>query len=265
MEISSRQSRIIAAARASGRVVVEELAAEFDVTPQTIRKDLNELCQRGLLARVHGGAVPARSVSNVGYEQRRALAAEQKIRIGEAAARHIPENCSLFINIGTTTEQVARSLYHHKGLVVITNNINVVNILSGAPSKELILAGGVVRQTDGGIVGEATVDFIRQFKVDYAVIGTSALDHDGSILDFDYREVQVARAILENARQSILVADVSKFERTAPVRIAHVSQLDMVVMDAPPPDPFVEICNAADVMLEIAGAAELPNREATSG
>lgn len=253
MEVSDRQREAEDLARRTGRVGVEDLALRFTVTPQTIRRDLNDLCARGLLGRVHGGAVPAHSVSNFGYAERRVLAAEAKRRIGMAAAALIPENCSLFINIGTTTEQVARALYDRRDLAVITNNINVVNILSGAPGKEIIIAGGVVRAADGGIVGEATVDFIRQFKVDFAVIGASALDEDGSILDFDFREVKVAQAIMQNARNTVLVADAMKFGRTAPVRIAHVSALDRMVTDEPPPAAFAAICRAHDVRVVIAG------------
>ena len=252
MELPERHQGILGLARRAGRVGVEELAGHFAATPQTIRRDLAELCARGLLARVHGGAVPAHSVSNLGYAERRVLAADAKRRIGEACARLIPENCSLFINIGTTTEQVARALYGHRDLVVITNNINVVTLFGGAPGKEIIVAGGVVRPTDGGIVGEATVDFIRQFKVDFAVIGASALDEDGSILDYDYREVKVARAIMENARRTILVADAMKFGRTAPVRIGHVSALAAIVTDAAPPEPFARECRAHEVRIVVA-------------
>ena len=94
------------------------------------------------------------------------------------------------------------ALRGQQGLMVITNNINVVNILQGHEAIEVIVAGGVVRHSDGGIVGEAAVDFIRQFKVDYAVIGASAIDEDGTLLDFDYREVKVAKAIIGNAPAS---------------------------------------------------------------
>jgi len=258
MELTGRHREIIEMARLAGRVSVEGLAEGFAVTPQTIRRDLNELCARGILARVHGGAVPAHSVSNFGYEERRVLAADAKRRIGERAARLIPEHCSLFINIGTTTEQVARALSAHRDLVVITNNINVVNILSGTPGKELIIAGGVVRPSDGGIVGEAAVEFINRFKVDIAVIGASAVDIDGAILDYDYREVTVAQAILANARRTILVADAMKFSRTAPIRISDAAEIDTLVTDAPPPAPFRAICKAHGVAIEIAseGAAD---------
>ena len=105
--------------------------------------------------------------------------------------------------------------------MVITNNINVANRMRVYPGIEVVIAGGVVRGSDGGVVGEAAVDFIKQFKVDYAVIGASAIDHDGALLDFDFREVKVAQAIIANARHVILVSDATKFERTAPVRIGH--------------------------------------------
>jgi DeoR family glycerol-3-phosphate regulon repressor len=255
MELTARQNEILAQAVADGRVGVAELAERHGVTPQSIRRDLNELCTLGLLARVHGGAMPANSVSNVAYAERRNLASEAKRLIGEAAARLIHDNSSLIVNIGTTTEQVARALWDRRNLVVITNNINVVNILSGSPAKELILAGGVVRQTDGGVVGEAAVEFIHQFKVDVAVIGASALDEDGAVLDFDYREVSVARAIISNARRTILVADHQKFERTAPVRICDISRIDVFVTDRDPPRRFREACRREGVDIEVAARA----------
>ena len=237
--ISPRQHQILALSRQLGSVTVEDLAQRFDVTPQTIRKDLNELCDLRLLARTHGGAMLASGVENLAYEARRMMATTEKVVIGRHAANLVPNNCSLFINIGTTTEEVARALIHHEGLLVITNNIHVATILMPRPKIEVILAGGVLRKSDGGIVGEAAVDFITQFKVDHAVIGASALDEDGAMLDFDYREVRVAKAIMQNARNVMLVADATKFTRTAPVRIGQLSDVDVFVTDQSPPEPIV--------------------------
>jgi DeoR family glycerol-3-phosphate regulon repressor len=250
--LTPRQADILGRARQVGRVEVEGLSSHFDVTPQTIRKDLNELCERRLLQRVHGGAIYPSGASNYAYDSRRMLAADGKQRIGVRIAALIPDNSSIMLNIGTTTEQVARALLRHEGIMAITNNINVAHILREAPSGEVVIAGGLVRKSDGGIVGEATVDFIKQFKVDYAVIGASAIDLDGSILDYDYREVRVAREIVGHARQTILAADAMKFERNAPVRIAHLSDIDILVTDQPPPEPIVEICREANVGIEIA-------------
>jgi len=261
--ITPRQIEILNIAREKGRVNVEELAERFSVTPQTIRKDLNDLCDRRMLQRVHGGAVLASGVENMGYEARNTLALEQKRRIGLRTAALLPDNCSLFINIGTTTEQVARSLTSHRGLLVITNNINVANILRPSPGIEVIIAGGLVRRNDGGVVGEATAEFINQFKVDYAVIGASAIEEDGAILDYDHREVRVAQAIIRNARRVVLVADSMKFARSAPVRIAHLSQINIFVTDSPLPPALDEIARQHGVQVEI--AAERGAEEAALG
>ncbi|HWA42824.1 MAG TPA: DeoR/GlpR family DNA-binding transcription regulator [Hypericibacter adhaerens] len=250
--LSERQMEILNLARAQRRVSVDELAEKFSVTSQTIRRELNDLCQRQMLQRVHGGAVMLSGIENVSYDSRRVLAPDAKRRIGVKAASLIPGNCALFINIGTTTEQVAHALTNHVGLVAITNNINVANILRPAHGIEVIIAGGVVRRSDGGIVGEATVDFINQFKVDYAVIGASAIDPDGTILDYDYREVWVSQAIMRNARQVILVADAMKFRRSAPMRIAHFSQINVFVTDEELPQPLARIAAESGVQVEIA-------------
>ncbi|MEM8793550.1 MAG: DeoR/GlpR family DNA-binding transcription regulator [Pseudomonadota bacterium] len=255
MAYSFRHDEIIEVARAVGRVTVEDLAERFDVTPQTIRRDLTELCQSGLLSRVHGGAVLTSGRSNIGYSMRREMAEEEKRAIGRLCAAAIPDNASLFINIGTTTEAVARELLHHKNIMAITNNLNVANILAENDECEVVVAGGVLRRSDGGLVGEATGDFFQQFKVDYAIIGASAIDDEGTLLDFDYREVRVAQAIIANARMTFLVSDHSKFSRSAPVRIVNLAELDGFFTDAPPPEPIVEICKTHDIHLAVADSA----------
>ena len=250
-----RQAKIVELARQQGEVSVEELVAAFDVTPQTIRKDLNVLCDRGALKRTHGGAMHPSGVENVEYEARRQIAPAEKRAIGRAAATLIPDHASLFINIGTTTEAVSQALVEHRGLMVITNNINVANHLRVVPNTEVVIAGGVVRPSDGGIVGEAAVDFIRQFKVDFAVIGVSGIDPDGALLDFDFREVKVAQAIIANARHVIVVADSTKFTRTAPVRIGHLSQAHSFITDICQVDTIRQVCADAGIALIETGAA----------
>ena len=249
MFLPRRHAEIVQMAKDAGRVLVDDLATHFNLTPQTIRKDLNDLCDQRLLTRLQGGALFPTSIENVEYEARRKIAANEKDAIGAAAARLIPDNASLFINIGTTPEAVSKALLDHAGLMIITNNINVANRMRVYPSIEVVIAGGVVRGSDGGIVGEAAVDFIRQFKVDYAVIGVSAIDHYGALLDFDFREVKVAQAIIANARHVILVSDRTKFERTAPVRIAHLSQVDTFITDRCEIPAIRRICVESEVEL----------------
>jgi DeoR family transcriptional regulator, glycerol-3-phosphate regulon repressor len=248
MEIlSERQNKILELARNNGRVEVDDLSSQFTVSPQTIRKDLNDLCDKQLLQRVHGGAVVGSGIENVSYEARRMLAPAAKKAIGISAAELIPDNSSLLLNIGTTTEQVAHALSHHRGLLVITNNINAIDIMKHFPNIELIIAGGQVRRSDGGIVGVAAVDFINQFKVDYAVIGVSAIDEDGSLLDYDFREVRVAQSIIKNARHIILVADSMKFERNAPIRIGHISQISTLVTNKGLSGKLNDICKINNI------------------
>ncbi len=250
--LSERQNKILVLARENGKVDVEKLAATFTVSAQTIRKDLNELCDKQLLQRIHGGAIVGSGIENVSYEARRLLAPGPKKAIGRAAAALIPDNSSLLINIGTTTEQVAHALGQHRGLLVITNNINAIEIMKNFLGIDLIIAGGQVRRSDGGIVGVAAVDFINQFKVDYAVIGVSAIDEDGALLDYDFSEVRVAQAIIKNARHVILVADTMKLERNAPIRIDHISQINTIVINAALPVKLQEICVASGVKVVVA-------------
>lgn len=232
---------------------VDELARRLSVTVQTVRRDVQRLSEAGLLARFHGGVrLPNSTIENIAHHQRENLHAEGKRRIAEAVARAVPNDCSLFINIGTTTEAIAKALMQHTGLRVITNNINVAAILSQNQNSEVIVAGGVVRPRDHGIVGEATVDFIRQFKVDIALIGISGIEADGSLRDFDYREVKVSQAIISHAREVWLAADASKFNRSAMVRVAHLDQVNRLFTDGLPPAPFTDLLTHAQVRCDIA-------------
>lgn len=250
--LTQRQSDILNIARAFGRVMVDDLARRFEVSAQTIRKDLNDLCDQRSLTRIHGGAIIASGVENLAYEARRFVAADEKKAIGVAAAAQIPNGCSLFINIGTTTEEVASALTSHEDLLVITNNLNVAMQLYRHPRVEVIVAGGNVRRSDGAVIGSSAISLIGQFKVDYAIIGASAIDEEGALLDFDYREVQVSQAIIANARSVMLVSDSSKFQRSAPVRIAHLSQIQTFVTDAPLPAGLQTICQARGIEVIVA-------------
>ena len=213
--------------------------------------------------RVHGGAMVASVVANLAYEARKQVAQHSKRLIGEAAARLVPENASLLINIGTTTEEVAKALSNRSGLLVITNNLHVANELYRNKSVQVIITGGSIRQGDGGIVGAVTVAQIQQFRVDMAIIGTSAIDSDGTLLDFDFHEVESSRAIIEHARKIVLVADSSKFSRSAPVKIAELSEIDIFVTDRLPSEEAAEMCRRCGV--EVIEAGDLAESEIGEG
>lgn len=233
MSQTFRHPEILEIARREGKVTVDGLAEHFGVTLQTIRRDLSDLADAGRLERVHGGAVLPSGTTNIGYEERRSLNPEAKSAIARTCAARIPDDISLFLNIGTSTEAVARELLHHSKLMVVTNNMNVANILVANPNCDIIVTGGHLRRADGGLVGNLAVDTISQFKFDLAVVGCSALDGDGDMMDFDFQEVNVSRTILRQSRKTFLVADHTKFSRTAPARIASLADVDAFFTDQP--------------------------------
>jgi len=252
MNQQQRQDAIIELVGRQGYASIEQLTDHFAVTPQTIRRDLNALASEGRLRRVHGGAGLESSTVNTAYATRKTLNLDAKRRIAEAVAGQVPDHASLFINIGTSNELIAEALLDHHGLEVITNNLNVAAILHHKEDFNVIVAGGQVRARDGGIIGEATIDFIHQFKVDIGLIGISGIDDDGSLLEFDYQEVRVAQAIIQNSRQVFLAADYSKFHRNPVVRQGNIGQLDALFTDRAPPDPIVGLLREHGVQVHIA-------------
>lgn len=250
--VDERHVEITTLVRNKGFATIEELSQHFGVTVQTIRRDLNRLDKEGLLIRHHGGAAAQSSVENVSYSQRRVSYFDEKERIARLVASHIPENSSLFLNIGTTTEAVARALTDHKGLRVITNNINVATILSQNTDFQVFITGGRIRNRDGGILGQDTCVAIEQFRVDYGIIGISGIDLDGTMLDFDYDEVRAAQAIIRSARQTFLVTDHSKFSRRPMVRLGSLTEISAIYTDATPPKAVRSLMAANEVALHIA-------------
>lgn len=244
MSQTFRHPEILEIARREGKVTVERLAGHFGVTLQTIRRDLSELAELGRLERVHGGAVLPSGTTNIAYDERRSLNHDAKAAIARACAARIPEDAAIFLNIGTSTEAVARELLRHRNLLVVTNNIHVSNILMANPDCEIIVTGGSLRRADGGLVGKVAADTIGAFKFDLAVIGCSAIDPDGDLLDFDIHEVGVSQAVLRQSRRAFLVADHSKLKRSAPARIASLADIDAMFTDAPLPQPLAEACRA---------------------
>ncbi|WP_339802121.1 DeoR/GlpR family transcriptional regulator [uncultured Marinobacter sp.] len=251
MPQSRRQDQILELIRQQGFATTEQLVDHFRVTPQTIRRDLNELASQNRVRRHHGGAGIDSSTVNTAYQARKIRELEAKERIAAALVEMIPDNASLFINIGTTTETIARALLVRNNLQVVTNNLHVASILSAREDFTIIIAGGEVRNRDGGIVGEATRDFINQFRMDFGIIGISGIHSDGSLLDFDYREVRVAQAIIGNSNQVLLAADHTKFGRNAMVRLGNITQANHVFTDRTPPEEIRHLLTEHQVSLHV--------------
>lgn len=255
MALAFRHPEILDIARREGKVTVDGLADHFGVTLQTIRRDLTELAEAGKLERVHGGAVLASGTSNIRYEERRALNFSGKVDIARACAALLPDKSSIFLGIGTTTEAVAAELSRHSDIMVVTNNMTVAGILAGNPECAVVVTGGTLRRSDSGLVGKLASDTLQQFKFDHAVIGCSALDLSGDLLDFDIQEVSVNQTIMRQSRNVIVVADHMKFERNAPARIGSLSEVDILITDRPLPASLREACLAWSTQVVVAGPA----------
>ena len=253
VQLTTRQQEIMEMVKQRGFVAIEALARSFDITPQTARRDVNDLCDSGLLHRYHGGAGLPSTVENIAYETRQILNLEGKRKIAELVARQIPNHASLFLTLGTTTKEAARALADHKSLRIITNHLQVAGMLAKHKDAEVMLAGGSVRSLDGGVTGELALDFFRNFKVDYALMSISGIEMDGSLFDFDYREVRLLRVICENARRVFLLADHTKYDRHALVRAGNIaSNIDALFTDVAPPGPLADILADAGVEVHVA-------------
>lgn len=222
------------------------------MTVQTIRRDLNSLASDGRISRYRGGAGLPSSIENMEYQRRKVVHLAAKQRIAAMVAADVPEHASLFINIGTTTEQVARALLDHQHLRIITNNLNVARIMSEKPDFRIVITGGTVRNRDGGIVGSATRDMLDQFRADLGIIGISGIDADGGLYDYDMDEVICSQAIIRNARRVLLVTDHTKFGRPALMRVGTLAQIAALYTDRQPPTAIGELIHSLGVALHVA-------------
>lgn len=231
-------------AQETGFVAIDELARLFDVSPQTIRRDVNLLCERGLLRRIHGGVGRPAVDANLSYSRREVLDLAAKQLIAQRVALFIPDGASLMIGLGTTPAQVALALRGHRGLRVVSNSLNVINALADLPDVELNFAGGTLRPGDLDVVGEPAAAFFAQFKADFGIYGVGGIDDDGTLLDFTPAEVQARAAIHHHCRCSLLVADVSKFGRPALARGGRLADVDHLFVDSPVPQSHVALLGA---------------------
>ncbi|EGK4299249.1 DeoR family transcriptional regulator [Salmonella enterica subsp. enterica serovar Dublin] len=233
MKQTQRHDAIIELVKKQGYVSTEELVEHFSVSPQTIRRDLNDLAEQNMILRHHGGAALPSSSVNTPWHDRKATQTEEKERIARKVAAQIPNGSTLFIDIGTTPEAVAHALLGHSNLRIVTNNLNVANTLMAKEDFRIILAGGELRSRDGGI------------------LGISGIDSDGSLLEFDYHEVRTKRAIIENSRHVMLVVDHSKFGRNAMVNMGSISMVDAVYTDTLPPPGVMQVLTENHIQLEL--------------
>lgn len=236
-----------------GAVAVGSLAERFDVSMQTIRRDVDALCEGEMLHRRHGRIELSREFLNTPFDQRTETNNPGKQMIGEAAADLIPDDSTVFISIGSTPLRVAQSLRRRKGLTVITNNLSAAMALSEEVSNRILIPGGEMRLPDRDILGNEVLDFFGRFRAEYAVFGVAGVAQDGGLLDFFPTEVRARQVIRENAQQALLVVDWLKFGRQAPALGDNIADMDQIITDRRPGDAFAPLLTRINDKLLVAG------------
>jgi DeoR family fructose operon transcriptional repressor len=230
-----RQQAIAAQVISHGRASVAELAQIYDVTTETVRRDLAVLDRAGVLRRVHGGAVPTRALHLVepSVEAREATRSAHKQAVARAAAEFVPQSgATVLIDAGTTTARLAALLPQDRDLLVVTNSVPIAARLAGLGSVSLQVLGGRVRGLTQATVGDQAVATLAALRVDVAFVGTNGITARHGVSTPDPDEAAVKRAMVACANFVVVVADSSKIGREEFVSFAPIQSLDVLVTDA---------------------------------
>ncbi|MCV7065249.1 DeoR/GlpR transcriptional regulator [Mycolicibacterium farcinogenes] len=234
MYAEERQQAIATLVMSRGRASVAELAQTYDVTTETVRRDLAVLDKAGVLRRVHGGAVPAQTLHLVeaGVNERDTTRSTQKDAIATAAVDFFPlSGASVLLDPGTTTARVAERLPTDRDLTVVTNSVPIAGRVAAMPSATLQLLGGRVRGLTQAAVGEQVLRVLETLRVDIAFIGTNAINVRHGLSTPDTEEAAVKRAMVQAANYVVVVADSSKVGKEDFVSFAPIDSVDSLITD----------------------------------
>jgi DeoR family glycerol-3-phosphate regulon repressor len=232
--LTPRQRLILDVVQELGFTTIETLAERFGVSAQTVRREIIRLQAGNFLQRFHGGAGLASGGIRPAYAQKLTVSPQGKQRIGAAVARIVPPGASVFLDVGTTVEAAARALINKPGLRIVTASVCVAQIFCSHGVFDVVVTGGTTRGANGSLVGQAAIAAITGFRFDYAVIGLGGFDDDGAPMDFDLEKIAVRQAAIARARQTLALADHTKFEQTGTARVAPPEALSLFVLDAEP-------------------------------
>jgi DeoR family glycerol-3-phosphate regulon repressor len=242
-----RRSKILEIVARDGAVAVETLAAAFEVSVETVRRDLSDLASTGALHKVRGGARRIRLATEGSFEERRFEAAEAKAAIARTLARIVEPGDTLFIDTGTTTLACAEALAPGAGLTVITNSFLVAQRMGASGRHRVHVLGGNWHSDSAETVGPLAIEQMARFQADHAVIGVAALDAEAGAMDADFDEAQVARAMIGHARNVIVLAHSGKFGRHAAYTVCRLDEIDVLVSDGEPDGPLAAALAQAEV------------------
>ena len=233
---AERRRRIAERVTEQGGQSVDELATALDVSKATIRRDLTELEERGLVDRSHGGAVPVTSVGGEQtYDQREVQNLDAKRAIADRAVDEIIDGSVVFFDSGTTTMEVARAAPKDGSFLAVTNSPRLAVEL-GKEENEVKLTGGTLRRRTRALVGPTAESFMGRLTFDLLFLGTNAIHDDGSLTTPNEDEARMKQLMVERSKRVVLVSDSSKLSRQSFVQFAHLDDVDVFITDAPIPD-----------------------------
>ncbi len=233
--LTTRQQWILRHIQDRGFATIEAMAEEISVSAQTVRRELIELERRNYLIRFHGGAGLRQDLFRIGYAQKISTSLEGKQRIAAAVAEMIPSGASVYLDVGSTVECVARALARHHSLHVVTPSVAVAMIFSTEPHIDTFVTGGSLRGANGALVGSHAIRTLAGFHFDFAVSSFGGFDPEGQPTDFDPEKIALRQVAFDKASRRIGMADATKFDKTALRRMLGEHHLTDLVADAEPP------------------------------
>ncbi|WP_343564082.1 DeoR/GlpR family DNA-binding transcription regulator [Kiloniella sp. b19] len=236
-----RQEQLLNILKASGYEKIEDMARELSVSEQTIRRDIHELDQDNRLRKTHGGAAFVNGLDKEQYLLRRFQSQDNKQRIAIKVASLIPDGASLFLDAGTTCEAIAAALQVRKDLKIVTYSLGAAMQLKDRTDFTVAISGGFLRHSDGSVMGSATADFIRRFRFDYCILSVTGVEENGDMCDDDHWEVSNALVAMEQAKETILAFDSSKFYKSGLVSLGTIATMDHLVTDNLPEGDLKQI------------------------
>ncbi len=245
-----RQKQILSLLTRQGRLSVSEIVEQFSISEATARRDLESLASQGKAQRVHGGVIAVEEAPpELPILERESEQADEKSRIGRAAADLVADKETVFLGSGTTVLEVARNLRDRKNLTVITNSLPVLNTLAGLKEITVICLGGMLRDSELSFIGHITEQSIAELRADKVIIGARAISLEHGLTNDYLPETQTDRAILKVGREVILVADHSKINRVSTTFLAPLTDIDKLVTDKQTPRAFISALKAQGISL----------------
>ncbi|HIE0658277.1 DeoR/GlpR family DNA-binding transcription regulator [Providencia rettgeri] len=225
-----RQDYILAQLAANGRVIAAELAKEFNVSEDAVRRDLRELTRLGLCRRVYGGALlPAPNSGNI--KQRMTDLVENKHHLSKQVIKYIEDYQTIFIDASSTNITIASELPKTKNITVITNAPAVAVALSEHPLCKVIVLGGIFNQSKGACLGNTTIQELKKIYIDVLILGACGVDKTLGVTAFDPEEAEFKRCLLEQSSRVVVAVTSNKVGTIAPYKLAEISEIDVLVIE----------------------------------